>query len=130
MPPSPPRQLAGRADSFWRRLIWWSVGELFPGSGSEGGVRGPETYPRPLCCTCGVRVSLPIPIPTLQCCALPKLAVCAVSLSMCITCSASLQLMVLILCSLSVYAPGCAHFSISISLLRVLLYGFLSFNTW
>src|SRR6266702_1467424 len=37
LPPLPIRQLAGRADSFWRRLIRWSVGELFPGSGSEGG---------------------------------------------------------------------------------------------
>ncbi len=92
-------------------------------------MRGPETYPRPLCCTCGVRVSLPIPIPTLQCCALPKLAVYAVSLSMCITCSASLKLMVLILCSLSVYAPGCAPFSFS--LLRSAQPRFLAhFNTW
>src|SRR6266702_232969 len=115
LPPLPIRQLAGRANSFWRRLIQWSVGDLFLGSGSEGGVRGPETYPRPLCCTCGVRVSLPIPIPTLQCCALPKLAVCAVSLSMCITCRASLKLMVLILCSLSRCASGCAPFPFLLS---------------
>src|SRR6266702_2292898 len=108
---------AGRAVFFWRRLIRWLVGELFPGSGSEGGVRGPETYPRPSCSTCGVRVSLPIPIRSIQCYALPKLAVCAVSLSMCITCSASPKLMVLILCSLSGCAPGCAPFS-SFSLLH------------
>ncbi len=130
LPPLPIWQLAGHADSFWRRLIWWSVGDLFPGSRSEGGVRGPETYPWPLCSTCGVQVSLPIPIHSLQCYALPKLTVCAVSLSMCITCSASPKLMVLILCSLSGCAPGCAPFS-SFSLLRSPQPQFLAnFNTW
>ncbi len=49
----------------------------------------------------------PIHFPTFQCCALLKLAVCTVSLSICITCSALPKLMVSKLCGLSVCAPGC-----------------------
>ena len=70
-------------------------------------------------------ISPPIHFSTFQCCALPKLAVCAVSLSICITCSASPKLMVLKLCGLSVCAPGCCA-PFSFSLLRILQYQFLS----
>ncbi len=75
---------------------------------------------------------LPIPIPTFRCCALPKLAVCAVSLSICITCGASPKLIVLILCGLSMCAPGYTPFYfISISLIRVPQYWSLAhFKTW
>src|SRR6266702_7400077 len=69
----------------------------------------------------------PIRLFTFQCCALLKLAVCAVSLSICIMGSALSKLMVLILCGLSVCAPGCfTPYSFLFSLLRVLWYRFLA----